>query len=449
MTQASGLPPVDPRQRELNRLAFRAFLADAIRRRQRAVPAVLVALLLVGVARMTADLWLGEGGADALLLAGAHMPARVLRGEWWRLFTGTMLHADEGHLLLNLVSLYVIGRPIEAAYGSARFWLLYLGAGLAGALATLAHPETLSVGASGAVFGLLGALVALGLQLWPRLTGGLRSSMVLLPALLLLGMLAVGAFLSQGNGIDHMAHVGGALGGLLLGLLLRPQLRIGEIVAVGAGKDGPRLVLTPLRKGPDGMRLFAWGGVMAMGLALALAAMRVGAPIGLPPVEPSVFVHEGMRIGFPLKSQGLVLKRGLWRSGRCEGDLTDGSWALRTGRMPCWTLPPGGLLIVGRRDQLLTQDAEDFQALRHANQQGQLVKRQPQVMLHPLGRDHLYVLMAPEPLLPGHARALAPILPPPGSAQVPERLPDRRAPAPWFALPSLVLPQALTPTVPR
>ncbi len=400
-------------QQELHRIALRMVLADALRHRVRLVPVVIAVLLLIGLASFSADAWLGPNGTYQLQLAGALMPVRVLQGEWWRLFTGPLLHADWAHLLLNLLALYVLGRPIEAAFGPSRFWLIYAGAGLAGALATVTSSVPLpvegpaaaftarmalapmSVGASGSIFGLIAAMIALGLKLWPRLTPGLRKSLVHLPVLLLLAMLVVGSLQPH---VDTMAHLGGSLGGLMLGLVLQPRL-------LGSGRGQ--------RAWSAWARPLAWlcaGLVLA---ALGLSALRVGQPIELPSVAVKPFSYDGMQATWPTD-----LPRGVMRQGRCKPQFLDPLWALQSGRMPCWILPVNGELILGRRDRLLDLDAADLTTMEKANVSGHFEWRQTDVMVYPLGDRWLWVLHASETVLASHAKALQPLLPGPNRAQV-------------------------------
>jgi membrane associated rhomboid family serine protease len=397
---AEPTPPVhEPHQQQ--QAAMRAQLAEAMHRRLQLVPALMGLLIAVGLLQFSADAWLGPHGSDELLLAGAHIPARVLRGEWWRLFTAPWLHGDWSHLLLNTMSVFVVGRPVEAAYGPARAWIIWSGAALAGAMATLQHGAPLSVGASGGVFGLLGAMLGLGLKLWPRLQTGLRVTLVWMPSLLLIGTVAVGLWMGGQSGIDHHAHVGGGLGGLCLGLVLRPQLRPAD------ARPGQRAGAT--------LRGIGWAMAIAVGVAVLLAVLRVGRPIDLPPQRRAFFDYDGLQIPFPADA-----RRGVVRDNRCTGTLVDPAWALRTGRRPCFQLPLGAMLEVGTRAQLLTLDPGDFKTLHAANRSGKFARREPQVMLYPLGERLLYVLIAPEPLLASHAATLNGLVPPAGSAHVDE-----------------------------
>jgi membrane associated rhomboid family serine protease len=93
-------------------------------------------------------------------------------GEWWRLITAAFLHYGPIHLGMNMLALWWLGQPVEAALGRARFTLIYFVAGLAGSAgALLLSPNEVTVGASGAIFGILGALFVLEYHATGRLLG--------------------------------------------------------------------------------------------------------------------------------------------------------------------------------------------------------------------------------------------------------------------------------------
>lgn len=132
----------------------------------------------------------------------------VQNGEYYRLFTSMFVHANILHLVSNMYALYVIGPIIEKYYGKGKFLLIYLGSGIIGSLFSVVLTNYASVGASGAIFGLFGALLYFGYKYRATLDGFLRSSII--PTLLvnlLLGFMI--------PGIDVSAHLGGLIGGLL------------------------------------------------------------------------------------------------------------------------------------------------------------------------------------------------------------------------------------------
>jgi len=154
-----------------------------------------------------------------LVRLGAMVPALVWAGEWWRLLTAMFLHGGVLHIALNGWALYQLGGLFEAWMGSARMAVTYFVSGLAGSLASLFFLRgDLSVGASGAIFGVLGALVGVLLRRRGRLSPQAKA---LLTQLLTWAGINVFLGFSTPN-IDNAAHLGGAAAGLLLGVLLRP-----------------------------------------------------------------------------------------------------------------------------------------------------------------------------------------------------------------------------------
>jgi rhomboid protease GluP len=170
---------------------------------------------------------------------GANFGPYTLSGEWWRLLTYMFLHGGAMHIFFNMWCLWDLGRLCESLYGRWTFAAVYLITGVAGGLASIAwNPRVLSVGASGAIFGLAGALIAsfyLGEFSLPRvaISGTLRSLVIFAVFNLGFGQLF--------GGIDNACHIGGLVSGLALGALiarLAPQqdapLRRATVVGVVA-----------------------------------------------------------------------------------------------------------------------------------------------------------------------------------------------------------------------
>ena len=135
----------------------------------------------------------------------------VAEGEWYRLITAGFLHAGFTHLLFNSLALYTLGTPFEAFYGRARYLLLLLVSLVAGSYASITFnaDNQVSVGASGAIFGLFGALLIVG----RRLGVEMRSTLTLL---------AINAFIAVAiPNIDWRAHLGGMAGGAVMATLFR------------------------------------------------------------------------------------------------------------------------------------------------------------------------------------------------------------------------------------
>ena len=159
------------------------------------------------------------GNPQVLLALGANFGPLTLNGEAWRLVSAMFLHWGVLHLAMNMLGLWDGGRLMEAALGRGRFLLLYFGAGVAASLTSvLWHANTLSVGASGAVFGVYGALFTLAFLARQRhpMARQISSNMWAF-----LGYnLVFGFVIPQ---IDMAAHIGGLVAGVLLGLLLRKR----------------------------------------------------------------------------------------------------------------------------------------------------------------------------------------------------------------------------------
>jgi len=175
-----------------------------------------------------------DPSAQWLFEHGGNMGAATLAGEPWRLFTSMFLHSGVLHLAMNMLGLLGGGQLIERLFGRVGFTAIYVIAGLAGSLASALRPDAgiVSVGASGAIFGVLGAVGAYYVLHRERVDQSTLNE--------LKGLLACVAynviFGLQQSGIDMYAHTGGFVGGLLCGLALarghdRPPLR--RAVATG------------------------------------------------------------------------------------------------------------------------------------------------------------------------------------------------------------------------
>jgi len=155
--------------------------------------------------------WIYEHGALVIrALSSDGQLVGLGEGEWWRLLTAAFLHYGPIHLGMNMLSLWWIGRPLEDWLGPFRYILLYLVAGLAGSAgALLFSPDGVTVGASGAIFGILGAAIVLERQRTYVLGG---SAITLLVVNL--------AFTFAVPGISIGGHLGGLAGGALAILAL-------------------------------------------------------------------------------------------------------------------------------------------------------------------------------------------------------------------------------------
>ncbi len=133
----------------------------------------------------------------------------VKNGEIYRLITAAFVHANVLHIFFNMYALYALGPQIEKFYGRKRYLLIYLGSALLGSLLSVVLTNNVSVGASGAIFGLFGAMLYFGYKYRATLDGFLRSGIIPVIVInLLLGFMI--------PGIDVYGHIGGLLGGLVL-----------------------------------------------------------------------------------------------------------------------------------------------------------------------------------------------------------------------------------------
>lgn len=164
----------------------------------------------------------GTEDPDVLLDFGAMFGPYISEGEYWRLFTATFLHSGIMHLGFNGLSLFIFGQMVERWYGHARFALVYVLSGLAGSVSSyLLNSIAIGAGASGAIFGVIGAMAAFFL-IQRRAFGKYAQN-----SLIGVGVIvAVNIFIGVSTpGIDNWAHVGGLVSGFLLGLALSPRYR--------------------------------------------------------------------------------------------------------------------------------------------------------------------------------------------------------------------------------
>jgi len=150
-------------------------------------------------------------------LGALYGPLTVQKGEWWRLFTAMFLHGGMTHILMNMFSLYLIGRGIDMYFEKKAYVSIYLFSGLIGGLASLyVHPNSVGIGASGAIFGVFGALAGFFLAHRDKIPAHSRKFMKDFAVVLGLN-LVLGLSISS---IDVSAHIGGLLVGLIGGFVI-------------------------------------------------------------------------------------------------------------------------------------------------------------------------------------------------------------------------------------
>jgi rhomboid protease GluP len=194
--------------------------------------AVFAAMTLAGVSPLAPT-------GQQLVDWGANFGPYTIGGQWWRLLTCVFVHIGIPHIALNMWCLWGLGRLAESVYDRWTFCAVYLITGLSASVASLVwRPTGVSAGASGAIFGIAGALIAafyLGEFSLPKtVVSGLLTSVLKFAGY----NLVLGAFLGR---TDNAAHVGGLVSGLILGALIAkvaPQRdetgrRVGILLIVG------------------------------------------------------------------------------------------------------------------------------------------------------------------------------------------------------------------------
>jgi rhomboid protease GluP len=180
--------------------------------------AVFIAMALRGVNVLAPS-------SAMLLPFGSNFGPYTLDGQWWRLFTAMFLHFGIAHLAFNMLGLWSLGKLTERLFGSARYLFLYLFAGLCGSCASLLwHPMVNSAGASGAIFGVLGALLAFMVNPRTRIPAHIAAAQRN-SALIFIAYNLFNGFAHAG--IDNAAHIGGLLAGFAMGWLLARPLDAG------------------------------------------------------------------------------------------------------------------------------------------------------------------------------------------------------------------------------
>lgn len=184
-------------------------------------PRVTYALIAVNIAIFALQFL---QGVDSLAVDYGMWPIGIaMNGEWWRLFTSAFLHGSFIHIAFNMYVLFFLGPTLERILGHTRFLILYILAAFGGSVASywFSDMNTVSVGASGAIFGLMGALVVAGRRLKYDIT----------QVLVLLGINVVIGFISPS--VDWRAHLGGLVtGALVAAIMVFPPKRIRVAVQV-------------------------------------------------------------------------------------------------------------------------------------------------------------------------------------------------------------------------
>ncbi len=177
----------------------------------------IMTYILIGICTVIflITLFLSKGMFDTntLVFLGANNKYLLKSGQLWRLITSSFLHAGLIHFVLNMYSLFIIGREIESHFGKGKFLAVYFFSALGGGLLSSVASNIISVGASDAIFGLMGSLVYFGLCYRLYLKNALLNQ--ILPVIAF--NLIIGFTIP---GIDVWAHFGGLIGGFLMAMAL-------------------------------------------------------------------------------------------------------------------------------------------------------------------------------------------------------------------------------------
>jgi rhomboid protease GluP len=190
-------------------------------RGMRHAPPLILFLIAANLAMFAWEIAAGAlADRDTIVEAGALVREQVLAGEWWRVMSAMFLHGSVDHVLGNVIVLYIVGLACEHAFGGARTALVYFASGVAGGLLSIAAGPGPSVGASGAIFGVIAAVVVVLYRYQDRFY--VRDKRIGFVLLVWAGWQILTGLANPF--IDNFAHLGGLAGGALATLALRPRL---------------------------------------------------------------------------------------------------------------------------------------------------------------------------------------------------------------------------------
>ena len=313
----------------------------------------------------------------------------VAQGELWRLVSATLLHGSLLHLVGNAAVLYMLGRLVENAYGRAAWLVTYVGAGAAGAALSVAVSGHDSLGASGAILGMLGAAVVFGLRYRGEIPRALRDFF----GIDLWFFVVMVAVLSLFPFVDWAGHLGGFLWGVLIGVLWPARMVVGPPTVMG------RTVQSSA------------GGVAVAALAatLCVVGLRIGdldeelperdlralrTAIEAEDVDAQVAVGERLRerygelLGVQVLTRQVFIVSGRWDLARAAGDAVEERWPEVAERAEYWNNDSAWVLFRGfgddpaavedglRRVRKALQESPDEHAVRNTLALGLLLDGQ-------------------------------------------------------------------------
>lgn len=184
-----------------------------------ATPLLALINIVVFIVMIVSGVHFFEPDTADIIKWGGNFAPKTLTGEWWRLLTACFVHIGIFHLALNMIALIYVGAILEGLIGRVLFIFSYLLAGLSSSVVSMFfHTNNVSAGASGAIFGMFGVLLVLLLTNYGDKR--LRASFLGSVAFFVIANLAYG----MKDGIDNAGHIGGLIGGALIGLTIYPLL---------------------------------------------------------------------------------------------------------------------------------------------------------------------------------------------------------------------------------
>jgi len=190
---------------------------------------VIVFVAMIAYGKVVYDTWSGPETTRVLVAFGAKVNVLILNGQYWRLFTAMFIHIGVFHLLFNLYALYIFGPLVEGYFGHLRFTIIYILAGLFGSLASYAMSPAISAGASGAIFGLIGAVTVYFLKHHQNFGQRGRAMLQNMAVIIVINL----AFGFVGRGIDNWGHIGGLIGGIAIAWGLLPRYQPPAVIRPG------------------------------------------------------------------------------------------------------------------------------------------------------------------------------------------------------------------------
>jgi rhomboid protease GluP len=232
--------------------------------------ALLGAMALVFVVQLVTAPFPGD--FDFVQFYGAKDDRLIAAGQLWRLITPIFIHGSLLHFGLNAYALYSLGQEIEACYGPVRFVFLFFFAGVCGSTLSMWFEPAPSIGASGAIFGLIGAEAVLLYRnrrlLGARARRGLQNVLVIIGLNLLIGV-------QSGLRIDNWGHLGGLFGGALMAWWIGPVWVLSKAAPSGGPLDSAPALTIDDRQPLDALR-WLYIGALSLGLVVfvGLAILR-------------------------------------------------------------------------------------------------------------------------------------------------------------------------------